>query len=330
MKYLKLFERHQDYWNYVTSDDLILPNVSHCENEKDVHILSDYSFLPFTIEALEDGYVVFSYNEAVPTSVAKYMEYSKDNGETWTRVYNVDEEQVDMPIQMTTHEKAIVRGKNEALTIYDSDFFQSGYYNSVFYSDIHFNVYGNIMSLIDPENYADISSVEPYAFYGLFSSQNAYEEDEPFMPGPVSDDRGVGGMRGINTRDINQDSCKVVNAGQLSLPATNLSSGCYADMFNNCSSLLVAPQILPAKNCPAGAYNQMFANCRWLYSAPVISADTIGYSGCQSMFQGCASLATPPALPATTLAEGCYSSMFQGCTSLATPPALLCSKIVLH
>lgn len=36
-KYLKLFENHTQYTSFTQTDDFILPNVSHCILENDVH-----------------------------------------------------------------------------------------------------------------------------------------------------------------------------------------------------------------------------------------------------------------------------------------------------
>ena len=37
MKYIKLFNQHSDYETYINSDNKILPNISYCENEDEVH-----------------------------------------------------------------------------------------------------------------------------------------------------------------------------------------------------------------------------------------------------------------------------------------------------
>lgn len=42
--------------------------------------------------------------------------------------------------------------------------------------------------------------------------------------------------------------------------ATDLSEGCYVDMFINCANLVTLPK-LPASVIPQVAYNQMFAGC---------------------------------------------------------------------
>lgn len=82
---------------------------------------------------------------------------------------------------------------------------------------------------------------------------------------------------------------KVVDAGNLVLPSTNLIRSCYTEMFSNCASLTTAPK-LPATTLANYCYN--------------------------SMFMRCTSLTTAPELPATTLNEWCYYQMFFGCINL--------------
>lgn len=119
------------------------------------------------------------------------------------------------------------------------------------------NVGGNIMSLLYGSNFTGEETAFPsgtFTFYGLFSS---------------------------NTH--------LVDASDLLLPATTLSTSCYASMFDGCTSLTTAPE-LPVTALADNCYGSMFNNC--------------------------ASLTTAPTLPATTLVYGCYSGMFSGCTSL--------------
>ena len=37
MKYIKLFETHADYNNYISSEDKVLPNLCFCKDMDDVH-----------------------------------------------------------------------------------------------------------------------------------------------------------------------------------------------------------------------------------------------------------------------------------------------------
>jgi hypothetical protein len=122
MKYLKLFSTHEEYTNYIENQSSVLPNVSFCIDNDEVHYNEvDYSRQYFTIKALETGNVYFKYHSFATTETQRYMEYSKDGGETWTRTNNVDDEEITMTIPLTVGEIALVRGDNDTLTAYDED-----------------------------------------------------------------------------------------------------------------------------------------------------------------------------------------------------------------
>ena len=142
-------------------------------------------------------------------------------------------------------------------------------------------------------------------------------------------------------------NCVVQEAGELQLPATTLTEGCYASMFLGCTRLMYAPALpattlaadcyftmfmntdlitaptLPATTLASRCYYRMFEGCtRPSFTAPALPATTLATECYYGMFQGCTSLATAPELPATTLTESCYRDMFYGCTSLTTAPEL--------
>ena len=106
-----------------------------------------------------------------------------------------------------------------------------------------------------------------------------------------------------------------------SLPSTTLADYCYDNMFNNCTSLVVAPE-LPATTLASYCYLGMFYYCTSLTVAPELPATTLANNCYQNMFNKCTSLTVAPELPATTLTNGCYSNMFQNCTSLTVAPEL--------
>ena len=170
----------------------------------------------------------------------------------------------------------------------NSQYATDSYYNSFSGSTASFEAEGNIMSLIygdEFKNNLTISST--YAFAGLFKK-----------------------------------CTNLVSAENLILPATTLTSYCYQEMFNDCTSLTTAPA-LPATTLANYCYQNMFYKCTSLTTAPALPARTLANYCYQSMFYGCTSLTTAPALPATTLALFCYNSMFYGCTSLTTAPSVL-------
>ena len=150
------------------------------------------------------------------------------------------------------------------------------------------NLKGNVMSMLFGDNAADNFSLsgKDYAFNKLFYN------------------------------------CKtIINANNLSLPATTLANNCYKQMFNNCTGLTTTPE-LPATTLETYCYIKMFRGCTSLTTAPALPATTLAISCYSNMFSGCTGLTTAPDLPATTLANNCYSYMFDGCTSLTTAPAL--------
>lgn len=118
-----------------------------------------------------------------------------------------------------------------------------------------FKVYGNIMSLIRGDNFTTST-----ALYEIRQFESMFE-----------------------------DCDGLINAKDLILPATTLSSFCYSKMFQGCNYLTDAPA-LPATTLSGGCYNRMF--------------------------YGCTSLANAPELPAPTLASYCYGYMFWGCSVL--------------
>ncbi len=150
-------------------------------------------------------------------------------------------------------------------------------------------VYGNVMSLVDPDNFADLTSLsDTYTFFKLFSG---------------------------NTH-IRFGSNKLV------LPATTLSRSCYQEMFSGCTAITSAPE-LPAMTLASECYRGMFTNCTSLVTAPVLPATVLQSSCYYSMFMGCTSLVTAPQIEhVTSMARACFMSMFSGCVNLAEAPQL--------
>ena len=151
-------------------------------------------------------------------------------------------------------------------------------------------VYGNIMSLVDEENFATAKTLSAtYTFRNLFNG-NVYLTD----------------------------------ASGLLLPATELASNCYYQMFYGCTALTAAPA-LPATQLASYCYQQMFYNCSALTAAPELPATELASNCYYQMFRGCTALTAAPELPAPTLVSNCYDQMFYGCSKLATVTCLATS-----
>ena len=159
--------------------------------------------------------------------------------------------------------------------------------------DVDCYVYGNVMSLIKSEGFADLTEVPEYAFYNLFN-HNVY-------------------MKNYAQYD-------------LVLPAKKLGTHCYANMFTYCTGLTRAP-ILPATTLAEYCYAGMFNNCSNITVAPDLPAKALE-EGCYfSMFGNCSGLTAAPILPAETLVVDCYSHMFEGSVKLNSIICLATKKL---
>ena len=127
-------------------------------------------------------------------------------------------------------------------------------------------------------------------------------------------------------RNLFRDCTNVIEAHNLILPATMLSTYCYGNLFFMCSSLTTAPSF-PATTLAKNCYTQMFRDCTSLTTAPELPATTLADNCYESMFEGCTSLTKAPELPATNMYVECYRTMFKGCTSLVKAPQLPATKL---
>ena len=122
----------------------------------------------------------------------------------------------------------------------------------------NFDIEGNAMSLLFGDNYKEQIDLtgKNYVFYQLFNG---------------------------NT--------KVVNAENLSLPATTLANHCYNSMFYGCTSLEIAPE-LPAMTLAFYCYNTMFCGCTNLRYIKSMFTTTPGMMYTNSWVSGVAATGT--------------------------------------
>ena len=290
MKYLKKFETHAEYEEYVTGGTMVKPNVSYCEDFDDVHYNPwTWADAYLTTVALEDGTISFVIFRRMGTDMITSISYSTDDGETWTTTNNIDNKSAELQITVNVNEGDKVLWKGDAKQL---GYEEGEFVGSFFSSTCEFDVMGNVMSMLYGDNFKDKFEIEEdSAFCLLFF--DFYEA----LP------------------------CYVVNAKDLVLPATTLTNNCYREMFKFCTNLVTPPQ-LPATTLASGCYNSMFIRCTSLTTAPVLPATTLAETCYYGMFESCTSLTSAPELPATTLADYCYAGMFDGCTSLTTAPEL--------
>ena len=204
-------------------------------------------------------------------SMGAQVYYSVDNGRNWS--YYTTSFTVDSQHPVLWKASGVYAGSSDGI----------GYFSATGL----YEVYGNIMSMQNGDNFATSTTIaNTYQFLGLFKNDT-----------------------------------HLVSAENLVLPATTLANYCYSQMFYGCTSLTTAPE-LPAMGASSYCYYRMFRGCTSLTNAPELPATSLGGNCYQEMFYGCTSLMYAPKLPATTLATYCYHSMFRGCTSLIVAPIL--------
>lgn len=99
---------------------------------------------------------------------------------------------------------------------------------------------------------------------------------------------------------------------------TNAPASSCTQMFSGCTGMTVGPSILKPQNPEKIAYFKMFYNCKSLVSAPVISATTIGVSGCTQMFNGCTSLSYVKCLATDISATDCTTNWVRNVSATGT------------
>ncbi len=162
----------------------------------------------------------------------------------------------------------------------------TSYYGTTITGDATCKVYGNIMSLVDEENFAKATTaitLADNAFLGLFKNNTS-----------------------------------LTDASQLLLPATTLATSCYYQMFYGCTALTTAPA-LPATTLAVGCYADMFYGCINLTTAPVLPATTLNFDQCyHQMFKGCSSLNSVTCLATSITAKNCTDLWLDGVAAPGT------------
>lgn len=112
------------------------------------------------------------------------------------------------------------------------------------------NISGNIMSLLDQDNFINMKSIPNDLCFAIL-----------FL-----------------------NCIGIIDASKLELPAINLSKNCYICMFMMCTSLNKAPNLVATK-LSEGCYCNMFYCCKSLYEKPYIKGiNDMDDTYCKDMF----------------------------------------------
>ena len=305
MDFIKKFSEHDDYVLYKEGGEMDLPNVSRCDDERDIHLNHNLIKIPLTFRVLSKGEIKWgTTNVENPLTIS----YKKNTGD-WTQI-TATTDGVFIPVDKG--DEVSFKGNNGSYTLVG----EATSVNSFMGTTCYFSLYGNIMSLVNGDNFAtsfEFPSETDKNFFNFFKGTKCRNAQHLILPATSVPGNGYNCMF--------YGCVELLTAPEL--PATTLAGGAYAHMYRNCSTLHQIETVLPALNATSGVYNYMHSNNYQITTAPKIKATTVGQQSCERMFNGCKSLRNVQSvLSATTLGANCYDCMFIGCTSLVTPPAL--------
>lgn len=196
---------------------------------------------PLSFDILTSGNITW---KASNSSLTKTIQYRKNYGE-WTSITSTTG---GVSISVDAGDLIQFRGDNSA-------YGNSSYYNS-FGSTADFNVWGNIMSLINSTSYATLTTLSSsYTFRALFTGNNY-----------------------------------LLDATRLQLPATTLATYCYYSLFYNCKYLVKGVKILPATTLANHCYRSMYSGCSSLERGSDILASSLVSYSLYYMHSNCTSL----------------------------------------
>lgn len=255
----------------------------------------------FTVELIETGTFLWK----MTGSGASYtIEYSK-NGGSWT---SITSDTTGIIITGVSGDKFRFRGNNVRYTVNNSSTYNRNY--SFFDFTVKCNIYGNIMSLINGDNFigTSLTSSNTYAFCSLFKPSNtttgSYLNSANNLILPTGSTTGCfRAMFAFSTRMI--DGPKEIRLSENGT-ATHV---CYY-MFQSCNMMEVGPDLPTEANTGQYIYQQMFNGCAVLKSVKcLLNNPTFTTTGtCYRMFYGVSTAGTlyknPTATWGTTGANG--------------------------
>lgn len=177
--------------------------------------------VPLTIEAITAGTIQVAQPK-------EGMQYSKNGGAKTAVTTSID---------VAAGDKVQFYGNGTSITSYNGTIITgSG-------NGFTCKVYGNIMSLVDEENFATATTL---------SANNTF-------------------------RSLFSDFTTLTDASGLLLPATQLAAYCYYSMFQGCTALTAAPA-LPATQLVGRCYQLMFYSCSKLATVTCLATSGINVS----------------------------------------------------
>ena len=253
MRYINKYTTSGDVQTALENETLVKPYLAYITSEDKIDYNSQslaptgYTAQYLTIEIISGGTITWTNKN----SVSKVISYSLDNGTTWTEWDSVD----STGINVSNGDIIFLKGDNSAYCSDSSPLMAYAYFSAS--TGTRFNIYGNIMSLVDSTGFATATTLT-----GIYNFNKMFYLSEG-----------------------------VADASNLILPATTLTEACYYQMFAGCTGLTNAPT-LPAATLTTYCYRRMFSGCTSLSAITCLATDISADSCTQSWVNGVASTGT--------------------------------------
>ena len=241
-------------------------------------VISDYSQEYLTLEVVTDGTIGLKTNGSIGS---KTLSYKVNNGE-WTSISTSASSGGVVYIQnLVAGDKVKFKGSNNSYATSKNNYmnFEGG--------TATFNIWGNIMSLTDGDNFTSATSLTgTFNFCSLFKLSPC------------------------------------LSAENLILPVLTLTEACYRAMFSK-ATLTVAPKELPATTLAQYVYWYMFEDCAITTAPDLPFTGTLPAYAYGYMFTGCSNLNSVKCLAtnvsATSATTGWLTNVAQTGTFIKNP-----------
>lgn len=217
---------------------------------------------PLTFTATTNNSSLSLYLTCYGTAKTNLDLEAKVNNREWAAVTTPTQSGTSSTIvdNLNTGDRVQLRGNNDFWSYDYEDPYEYRTLMFVTNENDRFIVSGNIMSLLDKEEFVNKKDVSSYEFEYLFAIENY----------------------GID------NYCQIIDASKLCLSATNLSDYCYDGLF--AGTLIAKAPYLPATTLARGCYNSMFSSCNNLTIAPKLMATEIAPLAYAYIFYCCYNL----------------------------------------
>ena len=223
------------------------------------------------------------------------IDYSTDNGSTWTTVALTGQTGGTTATTMDSGDEVLLRHVGDmpdwGLTVR---------------CDSIFSVKGNTASLVYGDNFAGRSLSNSSLSYLFYNARTLTDASNLVIYNTVKSMECMfyGCERLLTVPNLE----KFTSAGASSMNG----------MFYNCTSLVTSPNLSNIESVEASGMMNMFHGCSALATPPNLSkVKSVGYGGMYGMFSNCTSLTTTPNFTNVTSAgENAFYFCFENCTSL--------------